>query len=250
MEATLASCQNFFKARLKVFLTLRPQPHPGDRQSFFDPANPVEKFFYVLAGLFIIVVQIFRSRHGFKKKFFLRAFRGCTANLPDAEQACVSGEEMLEAEIYFQMAVLTPGSAVEILSITNKLQGLRLHLPSRRIAFVNPQIPARMNRVRAIVIQMILRQFHDACGIQRKRTQILLVDRSFRPVHRANFEMCESGLLRREGNRGKKSAQSFQKEILRKILAPDTQVSLIRHAEHYTGMQLGAEIEAAGAQAV
>jgi hypothetical protein len=97
---------------------------------------------------------------------------------------------------------------------------------------------------------MILRQFHDACGIQRKRTQILLVDRSFRPVHRANFEMCESGLLRREGNRGKKSAQSFEKEILGKILAPDTQVSLIRHAEHYTGMQLGAEIEAAGAEAV
>jgi hypothetical protein len=62
--------------------------------------------------------------------------------------------------------------------------------------------------------------------------------------------VCESGLLRREGNRGKKSAQSFEKEILGEILAPDTQVSLIRHAEHYTGMQLGAEIEAAGAEAV
>src|SRR5271155_507141 len=75
-KAKLASCQNFFEARLKVFLPFRPQLHPFDRQSLFDAANPVEKLFDVFAGLLIIVVQIFGARHGFKEKFFLRAFWG------------------------------------------------------------------------------------------------------------------------------------------------------------------------------
>jgi hypothetical protein len=60
--------------------------------------------------------------------------------------------------------------------------------------------------------------------------------------------MRESRLLRRKGNRRKKIAKPLKKEILGKILAPDTQVRLIRHAEHYTGMQLGAEILAADAE--
>jgi len=99
-------------------------------------------------------------------------------------------------------------------------------------------------------MQIILRQFDDACGVQRKRTQIHLVDGGFSQIYRSNFEMRESRLLRREGNRRKKIAKPLKKQILGKILAPDAQVRLIRHTEHYTGMQRGAEIVAADAEEI
>src|SRR5580658_7413891 len=82
----------------------------------------------------------------------------------------------------------------------------------------------------AIVVHVILRQLDDPVRIQRKRAQVLLVNRSLRRIHRANFQMCESRLLFGEGNRPQKIAELLQHVLFTKFFQPNAQVSLIRHA--------------------
>ena len=45
-------------------------------------------------------------------------------------------------------------------------------------------------------------------------------------------------MRRRKGHRLKKSAEALDDPILRKIRAPDVQISLIRHIGHYSGMRV------------
>src|SRR5271156_4287902 len=81
----------------------------------------------------------------------------------------------------------------------------------------------------AIVMHVVLRQLDNSIRIQRKRAQVLLVHRSFRRIHRANFQMRESRLLLREGNRSQKIAELLQHVFFTKFFQPNAQVSLIRH---------------------
>src|SRR6202142_3192541 len=46
-------------------------------------------------------------------------------------------------------------------------------------------------------------------------------------------QICESRFRRGEGNRPQETPEPLQNELFRKILAPNSQVSLIGHDEHY-----------------
>src|SRR6202142_1190780 len=46
-------------------------------------------------------------------------------------------------------------------------------------------------------------------------------------------QICESRFRRGEGNRPQETPEPLQNELFRKILAPNSKVSLIGHDEHY-----------------
>ena len=80
-------------------------------------------------------------------------------------------------------------------------------------------------------MNMVPRDFVIPGCIEGQRAQVQLKDGWFRDVHGTNRQTGESGLRRRKGHRLEKSAEALEDAILRKILAPDVQISLIRHIE-------------------
>src|SRR5580658_11090658 len=111
----LARGNDFVQPRLEVLLALGPQPRFYGRKIGFDPAHPVLKPANVLAGLPLIFFEVFRPGHGFEEPRFFRALRRRFRAGPQAEQAGVACEEVLEAEIGLEMTVLAPEFAVEFL---------------------------------------------------------------------------------------------------------------------------------------
>src|SRR5271156_191399 len=137
---------------------------------------------------------------------------------------------MLKSETHFQVPVIFPKSIVIRLAVAQKRERLRQFLRGQRLALENPQIPVRPHLATAIVMHIILRQLDNSVRVRGKRTQILLVHRSLRRIHRANLQMGESRLLLGEGNRPQKIAELLQHVLLAKFLQPNAQISLIRHA--------------------
>src|ERR1700728_320295 len=117
---------DFVEPRLEVLLALGPQPRLFHRKIGFNPTHPVLKPANIFAGLALIYFEIFRPGHCFEAARFLGALGRRFRAGPQAKQSGVAGEQMLEAEIHLEMAVLAPKSRVEFLASAEDLQQLRL----------------------------------------------------------------------------------------------------------------------------
>src|ERR1700723_1488346 len=151
-------------------------------------------------------------------------------DLADSQQAAVSGEKVLEAEIHLEIPLLLPEAIVIKLAVANQFNGLRQLLPLGRVAFENPQVPIRAHRIMDVRVQIILRQFHDDWCVERHGPQVLLEDRGLRRFDGANLQMGEALTGGRKGNRRQKFLEIFKHQIFRKVLQPNIQISLICHA--------------------
>src|ERR1700756_2071083 len=227
--ATLPSRENLLDARFKILLALGPHFQPIDWYCLFDAANPLQESTNIFGGFFLVIPQVFGPFHGFEEPFFLRALRICPLAAAETQQAPVPGEKMLESKVDFQVSEFAPESIVVILAIAENLERLRLNLPSPERVIVRPEIPARADFVGRVVVQVILRELDHAVGVEGHRPQILLENRRFGGIYGANHKIVESRRGGREGNRGEQRLKLLQNARLRKILAPDADVSVVGH---------------------
>ena len=103
-----------------------------------------------------------------------------------AQQAEVSGEKVLKAEIGMQVPEFLPHPIIVRRAITKDFQRLRFGNPFRAVRVIGPQIPIRQRLESGIVVQALASHFHHALRVQRHRAQVMLEQRRLGSVHRTH----------------------------------------------------------------
>ena len=92
----------------------------------------------------------------------------------------MSGEKVLETEIHFEVAAFAPEAFVVILAATENFERLRLDFRFSVCRVKYGEVPVTANLVRAIAVNLILRDFDNSGGIVRHGAQVLLQNGSLR----------------------------------------------------------------------
>jgi hypothetical protein len=102
---------------------------------------------------------------------------------------------MLEAEDGHEMAKFESDAAVIFASVTSELEPLRYALPGAGFEIRLPEVPIGFGFVGAVGAAVFPREGDDRSGIGLAAAKVVLKERSFRSIDRANDKVGESRLL-------------------------------------------------------